>query len=210
MEGKQDTITAEKNSEDNLLQQSCSHFTGLQHWLTKTVQSVADQTHESISEICDSVFVIGNDNNGGIRQYHVIGSLFAIHKSQPSSYLSKEKNIQSLDEEEIIKNKKKYVQIEDISKITFEFLLSMIYGLNPKLTESNCVDILYISKKYLIHHLTQSVITFIIESIGNNPKNINKLLQILMRIYDYGLQDELNLLFMQCKILQMNCAAQII
>ncbi|ETO07757.1 hypothetical protein RFI_29632, partial [Reticulomyxa filosa] len=31
-----------------------------------------------------------------------------------------------------------------------------------------------------------------------------------MRIYDYGLQDELNLLFMQCKILQMNCAAQII
>ncbi|ETO07758.1 hypothetical protein RFI_29633 [Reticulomyxa filosa] len=119
MEEKKDPITAEKNSEDNLLQQSCSHFTGLQHWLTKTVQSVADQTHESISEICDSVFVIGNDNNGGIRQYHVIGSLFAIHskvfekmlfgamsESQPSSYLSKEKNIQSLDEEEIIKNKK--------------------------------------------------------------------------------------------------------
>ena len=45
------------------------------------------------------------------------------------------------------------ISIPDITCESFEFIRECFYGLNPSITNNNCVDIMHTSDKYILNEI---------------------------------------------------------
>ena len=50
------------------------------------------------------------------------------------------------------------IKIPDITPVAFRFLIEYVNGLNPKISNQHAVDLLYLSKKYLIEPIETACI----------------------------------------------------
>ena len=111
----------------------------------KITKSLTDET------ICDVEFEVSTGSQSDdIARYACIGALFAIH--------SKVLNEMIVDPEK--KDQKapimKVIKLDDIDSQTFDFLKCYVYGLDPKITNNNVIDILYCAIKYDISELQKA------------------------------------------------------
>ena len=99
-------------------------------------------------EVANSTSCIDEDSAG----YYCISALLAIHSRVLSNKIGKKttKKIESL-------------KLDNISSETFDFLKCYVYGLDPKITDNNVVDILCCGIEYDIADLRNACITCIRE-----------------------------------------------
>ena len=142
---------------------------GLKELILRNMESLLTE-----EELHDVVFVVGKDYETQ-QTFYGIRALFAIHSPVLRRML-----YGSMMESRL-ENK---VYINDCTVSAFSFIQEFFYGLNPILNESIIVDVLYVSKKYLITELEQGCIEYI-----SSIKNIESVLKILSKLYKLSLCD---------------------
>ena len=78
------------------------------------------------------------------------------------------------------------IRIPDISVDAFLFLRDYVYGLEPIIDESNVINILYLSIKYMIKCIENDCMLFIAK---NSWKSTKQVVSLLLQLYNYGLYD---------------------
>ena len=103
------------------------------------------------------------------------------------------------------------VVIEDVSPAAFDFLLQLFYLMDPNMTHSNCIDILYACEKYMLTDLKQACFDYIGRYMLSKA---NSLIDTVVQLKKNGLFDFIRAQgFMQnlpkfdkseCKLLLLN------
>ena len=74
------------------------------------------------------------------------------------------------------------IKLPDITPNAFDFLLKYIYGLNPSVSDDISVDLLYLSKKYLIKPIENACIDTL-KCQFEKLQSADSILNVLNKLY---------------------------
>lgn len=168
-------------------QEIYSCYENVQSYITNNLSSLLQYNNEENDKIYDVEFIIGNQEKGEtLRKYKCIRSLFAIHSPVFKALLFGHMLESSCGINEPI-------IIADINYKAFEFLISFVYGLNPKINNKIVSNLFYVANKYLIFPLKKACIHFIINNLAlTTTNNTNKFITILNEFDALKLHDDID------------------
>lgn len=78
------------------------------------------------------------------------------------------------------------IKIPDVTPNAFDFLIKYIHGLNPTVTKENVVDILYLSKKYLIQTIENACLT-VLKAIFETIESVDDIFNIARKLNEMAM-----------------------
>ena len=78
------------------------------------------------------------------------------------------------------------IKIPDIKPVAFKFLLEYVNGLNPQISNEDAVDLLYLSKKYLIKPIENACISTLKQHLSK-LKSVDDIFRALNKFHGLAL-----------------------